>query len=184
MIQNSVTPDALHQLYQGVLVHLINWVQKTMSKDELDRCAQCLPPTYVSGSERKNIGKILLACLGLDTHPNAVKACKALLDFIYLALYGSHDEETLMYMEEALNDWYKSRDYFLEAGIQDDLNIPKFHSLLHYVDSIQKFGTIDNYNTELFEHLHIDFVKQRWRASNKCNHFAQMIQYSRPDRSG
>ncbi|THU96451.1 hypothetical protein K435DRAFT_664516 [Dendrothele bispora CBS 962.96] len=190
-IHDSVTPDALHQLYQGVLVHLINWVQKTMSKDELDRRAQCLPPTYgvrhfrngitslkqVSGSERKNIGKILLACLGPDTHPDAVKACKALLDFIYLALYGSHDEETLTYMEEALNDWFKSRNYFLEAGIRDDLNIPKFHSLLHYVDSIRKFGTVDNYNTELFERLHIDFAKQGWRASNKRNHFPQMIQW-------
>ncbi|THU92858.1 hypothetical protein K435DRAFT_820394 [Dendrothele bispora CBS 962.96] len=175
-IHDSVTPDALHQLYQGVLVHIINWVQKTMSKDELDRRAQCLPPTYgvrhfrngitslkqVSGSERKNIGKILLACLGPDIHPNAVAACKALLDFIYLALYGSHDEETLTYMEEALNDWHKSRSYFLEAGIRDDLNIPKFHSLLHYIDSIRKFGTIDNYNTE---------------ASNKRNHFPQMIQW-------
>ncbi|THU93816.1 hypothetical protein K435DRAFT_820124 [Dendrothele bispora CBS 962.96] len=194
-IHDSVTPDALHQLYQGVLVHIINWVQKTMSKDELDRRAQCLPPTYgvrhfrngitslkqVSGSERKNIGKILLACLGEgscpDIHPNAVAACKALLDFIYLALYGSHDEETLTYMEEALNDWHKSRSYFLEAGIRDDLNIPKFHSLLHYINSIQKFGTIDNYNTELFERLHIDFAKQGWRASNKRNHFPQMIQW-------
>ncbi|THU79096.1 hypothetical protein K435DRAFT_698663 [Dendrothele bispora CBS 962.96] len=186
-IHDSITPDALHQLYQGVLVHIINWVQKMMSKDELDRRIQCLPPTYgvrhfrngiaslsqVSGSERKNIGKILLAYI----HPKAIKACKALLDFIYLALYGSHDEETLSYMEEALAGWYGNRDHFLEAGVRDHFNIPKFHSLLHYVDSIRKFGTIDNYNTELFERLHIDFAKQGWRASNKRNHFPQMIQW-------
>ncbi|THU75420.1 hypothetical protein K435DRAFT_618145, partial [Dendrothele bispora CBS 962.96] len=190
-IHDSITPDALHQLYQGVLVHIINWVQKLMSKDELDRRVQCLPPTYgvrhfrngitslkqVSGSERKNIGKILLACLAPDIHANAIKACRAILDFIYLALYGSHDEETLSYMEGALGEWHKNCDYFLEAGVRDHLNIPKFHSLIHYVDSIRKFGTIDNYNTELFERLHIDFAKQGWRASNKRNHFPQMIQW-------
>ncbi|THU98872.1 hypothetical protein K435DRAFT_660005 [Dendrothele bispora CBS 962.96] len=190
-IHDSLTPDALHQLYQGVMAHLINWVQEMMSKEELDRRIRCLPPTYgvrhfrigistlkqTSGPERKNIGKILLACLAPDIPPKAVRACRAILDFIYMALYGSHDEETLKYMEDALDEWYKNRDDFLEARVREDFNIPKFHSLLHYVDSIRKFGTTDNYNTELFERLHIDFAKQGWRASNKRNHFPQMIQW-------
>ncbi|THU83761.1 hypothetical protein K435DRAFT_688929 [Dendrothele bispora CBS 962.96] len=190
-IHNSITPDALHQLYQGVVVHLINWVQEVMSEEELDRRIRCLPPTcgvrhfrhgisslkQVSGPERKNIGKILLACLAPDMPPKGVKACRAVLDFIYMSLYGSHDDETLKYMEEALDDWHVNRDYFIEAGTREDFNIPKFHSLLHYVDSIRKFGTVDNYNTELFERLHIDFAKQGWRASNKRDHFPQMIQW-------
>ncbi|THU76090.1 hypothetical protein K435DRAFT_705670 [Dendrothele bispora CBS 962.96] len=190
-IHDSITPDALHQLYQGVLVHLISWVQQVMSKEELDRRIQCLPPTYgvrhfkngisslnqVSGPERKNIGKVLLSCLAPNLPSRAVQACRAILDFLYLALYGSHDEETLAYMEDALSKWHNNRDYFLETEIRKDFNIPKFHSLLHYVDSIRKFGTVDNYNTELFERLHIDFAKEGWRASNKRDHFPQMIHW-------
>ncbi|THU96682.1 hypothetical protein K435DRAFT_663996 [Dendrothele bispora CBS 962.96] len=190
-IHDSITPDALHQLYQDVLVHLISWVQQVMSKEELDRRIQCLPPTYgvchfkngisslnqVSGPERKNIGKVLLSCLAPNLPSRAVQACRAILDFLYLALYGSHDEETLAYMEDALSKWHNNRDYFLETEIRKDFNIPKFHSLLHYVDSIRKFGTVDNYNTELFERLHIDFAKEGWRASNKRDHFPQMIRW-------
>ena len=35
----------------------------------------------------------------------------------------------------------------------------------------------DNYNTELFEHLHIDLAKEGWRASNTRNVFLQMIKW-------
>ncbi len=40
---------------------------------------------------------------------------------------------------------------------------------------IKDFGTTDNYNTDMFEHLHIDFAKKGWRASNKRNETPQMI---------
>ena len=66
---------------------------------------------------------------------------------------------------------------FVEMGIRSDLNIPKFHSLHHYISSIRLLGTTDNYNTELFERLHIDFAKKGWRASNKRDTFPQMIRW-------
>jgi hypothetical protein len=76
-IHKSTTPDVPHQLYQGVLKHLINWCQRAMSQTELDRRICSLPPAYgvrhfkngisslsqISGSERKNMVKILLGCL-------------------------------------------------------------------------------------------------------------------------
>src|SRR4051794_4239226 len=37
-IYTSITPDVLHQLYQGVLKHLISWCKSMMTKEELD-CA-------------------------------------------------------------------------------------------------------------------------------------------------
>ncbi|THU75342.1 hypothetical protein K435DRAFT_707335 [Dendrothele bispora CBS 962.96] len=36
-------------------------------------------------------------------------------------------------------------------------------------------GTTDNFNTETFERLHIDFAKAGWHASNKRDHFPQML---------
>ena len=35
--------------------------------------------------------------------------------------------------------------------------------------------TTDNYNTEMFERLHIDFAKEGWHASNQRDEFSQMI---------
>ena len=40
---------------------------------------------------------------------------------------------------------------------------------------IELFGTTNNYNTELFECLYIDFAKEGWHASNHQDEFPQMI---------
>ncbi|KAJ7764066.1 hypothetical protein B0H14DRAFT_2403397, partial [Mycena olivaceomarginata] len=104
-----------------------------------------------------------------------IRACRAILDFIYLAQYSTHDDGTLSSMRSALAVYHADRDYFITATVREDFNIPKFHSLLHYVESIEFFGTTDNYNTETFERLHIDFAKNGWRASNRRDEFPQMI---------
>lgn len=190
-IHRCVTPDILHQLYQGVLKHLTEWVQQLMGEEELDERLRCLPPAYgvrhfqkglsvlaqVTGPERKHISRILLACLVGRLDSRGITACRSLLHFINLAQYPSHDAETLGYMQNDLETWHESRDYFVRQGVRDDFNIPKFHSLLHYTDSIRWLGTTDNYNTEMFERLHIDFAKEGWRASNKRDHFPQMIKW-------
>jgi hypothetical protein len=69
-------------------------------------------------------------------------------------------------MAECIAEWHKCN-----PSQQDDLNIPKFHSLDHYIQSIKLLGTTDNYNMEAFEHLHIDFAKEGWWASNTHNAF-------------
>ncbi|KAJ3710810.1 hypothetical protein C8R42DRAFT_596614 [Lentinula raphanica] len=191
-IHFSITPDVLHQLYQGVLKHLISWCQDILGNQELDRRIRCLPPSYgvrhfkngisalsqISGSERKNMGKILLGCLvGSDMPRNALTAVRAILDFIYLAQYTTHDEDTLSYMTDSLNLWHTKKASFIDLSVHEDLNIPKFHSLQHYVEMIRFFGCTDNYNTEMFKRLHIDFAKKGWRASNKRDEFPQMTKW-------
>lgn len=190
-INQAITPDVLHQLYQGVFKHLISWCQRILTPEQLDQRIRCLPPGYglrrfkngisalsqISGPERKNMAKILLGCLIGSIPTKGVAAITALLDFIYLAQYTSHNTETLGFMEDALQRFHRHRDYFIKTGIREDFNIPKFHSLLHYVEAIKLFGTTDNYNTETFEHLHIDFAKHGWRASNQRDEFPQMIRW-------
>ncbi|PPQ97258.1 hypothetical protein CVT26_000650 [Gymnopilus dilepis] len=190
-IHHSITPDVLHQLYQGVLKHLISWCQRILTPEELDCRIRCLPQGHglrrfkngfsalsqISGPERKNMAKILLGCLIGSIPTKGVAAITALLDFIYLAQYTSHNTETLGFLEDALERFNRHRDYFIETGVRDNLDIPKFHSLHHYVEAIKLFGTTDNYNTELFERLHIDFAKLGWRASNHRDEFPQMVRW-------
>ena len=45
-IHRSITPDVLHQLYQGVFKHLVNWCQRILTPQELDRRIRALPPAY------------------------------------------------------------------------------------------------------------------------------------------
>ncbi len=92
-IHTSITPDVLHQLYQGVFKHLIEWCQSCVGDKELDRRIRALPHAFglkhfkngisalsqISGSERKNMAKILLGCL-VDIMPSTgVKAIKHFL---------------------------------------------------------------------------------------------------------
>jgi hypothetical protein len=55
--------------------------------------------------------------------------------------------------------------------------MPKIHSLLHYLSSITLFRTMDNYNIKQSEHLHIDFAKNAYWATNKKNEFSQMTKW-------
>ena len=172
-IHKTITPDILHQLYQGVFKHLIGWCQSIVGEKELDQRIQALPLgqglrrfkngisalSQISGTERKNMAKILLACIHDVLPPRGTHAVKGILDFIYLAQYSTHDNITLSYMQDALQEFHQNKKYFVDVGCREHFNFPKLHSLLHYVDSIKLFGTTDNYNTELFERLHINFTK-------------------------
>ena len=162
-----------------------------MTPAELDARIRCLPLGFglrkfkngisslsqISGPERKNMAKILLGCLIGKMPTYGINAITALLDFIYLAQYPTHDTITLGYLRDALDRFHKHRHYFIDTLVRKDFNIPKFHSLLHYIEAIELFGTTDNYNTEMFERLHIDFAKEGWRASNQRDEFPQMIRW-------
>jgi hypothetical protein len=190
-IHHAITPDVLHQLYQGVFKHIVDWCQRALGPGKLDQRIRCLPPSYgvrnfknglsalsqISGAERKNMAKILLGCLVGSMPKTGLEAVNALLDFIYIAQYPAQDTITLGYLEDALKRFHKHRHYFVQVGVRQNFNIPKFHSLLHYAESIRAFGTTDNYNTEMFERLHIDFAKHGWRASNQRDEFPQMIRW-------
>ncbi|KIK64511.1 hypothetical protein GYMLUDRAFT_161148, partial [Collybiopsis luxurians FD-317 M1] len=184
-------PDILHQCFQGILKHLVGWVQEVMGNEELDEQIQLLPPAFgvrhfskgisglsqVLGMECKHMACILLACLVRKIPLKGVIACCSLIHFIHLVHYPSHDQDTLGYMQAELNNWHKYRSYFINHGLQSDFNILKFHSLVHYIDSSCWLGTTDNYNMEAFKCLHIHFAKEGWWASNKWNHFPQMVKW-------
>ncbi|KAG1856080.1 hypothetical protein F4604DRAFT_1883139 [Suillus subluteus] len=78
---------------------------------------------------------------------------------------------------DALQDFHHHKNILFNLGVREHLDIPKIHSLLHYVDFITWFGTTNNYNTEMMEHFHIDFCKEGWHASNHCNEMPQMISW-------
>jgi hypothetical protein len=68
--------------------------------------------------------------------------------------------------------FHNNKAVFINLGIWENFNIPKLHSLLHYASSICLFGTIDNYNTEQLECLHIDLAKEAYHATNRKDEYA------------
>ena len=127
-----------------------------------------------TGKEHKEMEKVFIGILAGIAPARILAAACGLLDFIYYAQYQSHTTDTLQRMQEALNLFHVNKDVFVDEGICKDFNIPKIHSLLHFVDSIVLFGSLDGFNSELPERLHIDYAKKGYRASNKRDYVVQM----------
>jgi hypothetical protein len=121
--------------------------------------------------------KVFLGVLTGMAPPHLITAACGLLDFIYYAQYQSHTTDTLHQMQEALDRFHTNKDIFIDEGIREHFNISKLHSLLHYIDSIILFGSLDGFNSEHPERLHINYAKKGYRASNKRDYVIQMTRW-------
>ena len=106
-----------------------------------------------------------------------VRAMHAFLNFTFLAQFPSHMADTLCSLEESLTRFHNNKDIFIDVGVRENFILPKLHSLLHYGPSIALFGTMDNYNSEQMERLHIEFAKKGFHASNGKDKEFQMTTY-------
>ena len=93
---------------------------------------------------------------------------------LYLAQYPVHTDETLSLLNNALELFHDNKNIFIDLGLWDSFNIPKLHSAKHYTHYIRLYSTLDNYNTEYTERLHIDLAKDAYRATNHKDEFSQM----------
>ncbi|THU87442.1 hypothetical protein K435DRAFT_681657 [Dendrothele bispora CBS 962.96] len=196
-IFRSITPDILHQLYQGVMKHLISWITDICGKEEVDARVRRLPLNHgihnfhkgistlsrVTGAEHKQICSLLLGII-IDTPSltsqqsrNLMAATRSLLNFLNLACYPIHTDDSLLSLEEALSDFHQKKPIFISLGACEHFNFLKLHFLCHYVRAIKCYGTSNNYNTEMTKRLHIDFAKDAYRASNHKDEYVQMTKW-------
>jgi hypothetical protein len=190
----AVTPDVLHQLYQGVIKHLVDWLRQACGDNEIDaRCRRmplnhCTrifskglsPLTQITGKEHREICAILLG-LVVDLPLPAVRlpqrliiATRAALDFLYLAQLPVHSSSTLTALTDSLMLFHNNKQIFIDLGIRNDFNFPKIHGMSHYYEGITMVGTTDNCNTETSERLHIDMAKDAYHATNHRDEYPQM----------
>jgi hypothetical protein len=193
-IYRSITPDILHQLYQGILKHVIGWVTAACGPEEIDARCRRMPPNHnvrnflkgmtslsrVTGQEHDQMSRILLGLVidvQLDngmSNGRLIRAVRALLDFLYIAQYPVHTDDTLELLEDALRSFHDNKDIFIGLGLWDSFNLPKPHFASHYVEYIKLYGSLDNFNTEYTERLHIDLAKDAYAATNHKDEFIQM----------
>lgn len=129
-IHAAISADVLHQLYQGMLMHLIDWLTSLVGAAELDARLKRLPETHgiryfahgisgltqVSGPERKQMVKQLLGCAIGKMSARAIRATRSLFDFIFMAQYISHSDDTLQYLDEALAGFHRDKQIFIDES--------------------------------------------------------------------
>ncbi|KAJ7769505.1 hypothetical protein B0H16DRAFT_1661035 [Mycena metata] len=190
----SITSDILHQLYQGVIKHLIEWLKESLEKAELDARCRCLPRNHnirlfmkgishlnrVTGREHDQISRFLLGLIidvklpGGLSPTRLLESVRGILDFTYAAQYPMHSTETLEATEAARMRFHDNKSIFVDLGVRTHFNLPKVHGMEHYCPNITQFSNLDNCNTENTERLHIDLAKDAYRSTNRKNEFSQM----------
>ena len=193
-IYESIVPDILHQMRQGTIKHLVSWLKAAYGRAEIDARCQCLPPnrkvrafkhgitslTHVTGGEHNDMSRLLLGIivdapiLGGHNSARLLRAVRGLLDFITISQYPIHSSDSLQSLDDALRLFHDNKGIFVDLGIREHFNIPKFHSCRHYATAISLYGTTDNYDTQFTERLHIDLAKRAYKASNARDELFQM----------
>ncbi|KAI0689643.1 hypothetical protein BC835DRAFT_1282577, partial [Cytidiella melzeri] len=187
----NLTPDLLHQLHKGVFKdHTMKWATACMDskEDEVDRRFRTMPlhpdlhhfkkgillVSQWTGNKYKQMEKVFLGVVAGAADSNVVKAVRAVLNFVYYAHYKAHTEDSLSCLQDAWIRFHLHKHVFVRLGVCNDFNIPKLHSMSHYINSIRLFGSADGYNTKGPEQLYIDFAKLGYRASNRKQYIQQM----------
>jgi hypothetical protein len=105
-----------------------------------------------------------------------VQALRALIDFIYIARRDIIDTNDLEALEDALGRFHKYRKIFEESGVRPNgFNLPRQHSLIHYLMLIRAFGAPNGLCSSITESKHIKAVKEPWRRSNRFEALSQML---------
>jgi hypothetical protein len=105
-----------------------------------------------------------------------VWAIRAFLEFCYIARRDIHDTHSLADLDDALRRFHLHRNIFRTCGMPfKSFNLPRQHSLTHYVKLIRAFGAPNGLCSSITESKHIKAVKEPWRRSNRFEALGQML---------
>ena len=104
-----------------------------------------------------------------------VQAVRAFLEFCYIARRNVHDTNSPTALDDALQQFHHHCKIFQMCGIHNDFNVPRQHSLNHYIKLIHAFGALNGLCSSITESKHIKAVKELWRHSNHFEALSQML---------
>ncbi|KAI5985671.1 hypothetical protein EDC04DRAFT_2873649 [Pisolithus marmoratus] len=162
-IFTCITPDILHQLHKGIFHdHLLQWCTSLMGKKEIDAHFQAMSHypalchfkkgistiSQWTGTKHKEMQQVSTSLLSGMVEDDVLLVTHSLLDFIYYAQFQQHTDMTLEVMQDSLKMFHDYKHVLMEMEVCQDFNLPKLHSLQHYITSIQALDSTEGYNTE------------------------------------
>jgi hypothetical protein len=197
-ICKAICPDVLHGLHKAFKDHCVSWNINLVGKMELDSRFRRLPKfpgfrhftggiskiSQWSGKEHRDLQRTILPTLSGAVPSQALRATRAELDFIYMAQYHAHTEETLSQLMKYNRIWHCNKNIFITTGARrgkkgtiPHFRIPKLHTRPHYPEFIRRFGATANYSTETPERYHIEYAKKAYQGVSKRDYAEQMVRW-------
>ncbi|KIL55144.1 hypothetical protein M378DRAFT_91349, partial [Amanita muscaria Koide BX008] len=200
-IYELVTSDLLHQVIKGTFKdHLVTWVgewfeiehgraRATAIMADIDRRIAAVPSfpglrhfpegrgfKQWTGNDSKALMKVYLPAIVDHAQDQMVRTLNAFLDFCYLVRRSTHTETAMKQIQAALTKFHEERIVFKQLGVRPTgLSVPRQHSLVHYMDTIQQFGSPNGLCSSITESKHIRAVKQPYRRTNHYQPLGQML---------
>lgn len=196
-----LSPDLLHGFHKLFYDHIYQFNLTGMGKDEYN--ARVRSQIHLAGdrafihgvshiSQMTGMEHRALEHSHLSVVANApgaitetvTRATRAAMECIYLAQLPTQSDRSLRAYRAAYDQFMEDRWGWVQNGTRKGkdnviphFHIPKMHVIRHLVEHIRLKGSADNYSTETMEHLHIDMVKDAYRASNRREWKEQTVRW-------
>ncbi|KIO30639.1 hypothetical protein M407DRAFT_68978, partial [Tulasnella calospora MUT 4182] len=206
--------DLLHGCHKFWNDHIVKWTANVIGKAELDARIRSQPHqsgfrSFPNGISRisqwtcrqtRDLQKTFLpAIIDAPSQTAAlsnqmVRANRAALDYIQIAQYPCHTDQTLAELTTSIQNWQSEKWVFVENGGRkgDDsgevikhFRIPKNHSPEHFVEHIKARGSLVGQSTEQMERYHPLVSKNGYHLTNHKSHELQLLHWlNRHERIG
>ncbi|KAG2046224.1 hypothetical protein BDR06DRAFT_985663 [Suillus hirtellus] len=182
------TPETLHVLHKEFWDHDAKWLIFAVGESEIDFCFSVLQPVTSFRCFAEGISKLkqVTGRFSADAAPCGVLvAVRALMDFCYLVQSQSINENDLVHISAALNEFHTSKDAIIDAGVCrgkankviDNWYIPKLELMQSVIPSIRNSGVTAQWSADATEHAHITEIKVLVRSSNNNNYDPQICRH-------
>ena len=121
------------------------------------------------------ICKVYIAAIEGYVPDDIMCTFRAFTEFCYLVHRNVITDSALNSINDAIERFHRYREVFKTTGVASTFSLPRQHSVKHYPELIQLFGTPNGLCSSITENKHIAAVKKPYHQSNKHKALGQIL---------